>query len=353
MALTARLQPRDADLAARVMSTLALVAGVVTVVFAAVQPGKQGASVVSVLLTSAAAAAVVAVALLLRRMRNSSPWGWALFPFAAIGVIVFLDLFTGDASVSAQVFFLFPALYGGFTLRRGGAILVGGAAIAGDLVDVLTLLPARMAIVEAGYLIAAIATTVALLVVSGERQDALVTELRTQAAIDSLTGLVTRRVLDEAASSALSGAASEQGTGLILLDIDHFKRINDEHGHLAGDEVLVQVSRLLLNGSRAADTVSRMGGDEIAVLLAGCSVDGLRSRAEQIVDNVRACEFTSDAGVRLPITVSTGIAHLPTHGANLRALYAAADASLYDAKRCGRDRVGPMPDAVLPVRSAA
>jgi diguanylate cyclase (GGDEF)-like protein len=207
--------------------------------------------------------------------------------------------------------------------------------------------------VQAGYLVAAVATTVGLLVLSGERQDVLVAELRTQAAVDSLTGLVTRRVLDEAASSALSGAASEQGTGLILLDIDHFKRINDEHGHLAGDEVLVQVSKVLMDTSRASDTVSRMGGDEIAVLLAGCSVEGLRRRAEQILLDMRAGDFTADTGVPLSITVSIGIAHLPTHGSNLRALYGAADTSLYVAKRCGRDQVGPMPDAVLPVSSAA
>ena len=353
MGLLARLQPRDADLAARVLATLALVAGGVTVVFAAVQPGEQGATPVSLLLTVVSVAAVVAVALLLRRMRTNSSWVWAVFPFAAIGVIVFLDLFTSDATASAQVFFLFPALYGGFTLRRTGAILVGGGAIAGDLVDVLTLLPARIAVVQAGYVVAAVATTVALLVLSGERQDALVAELRTQAAVDSLTGLVTRRVLDEAASSALSGAASEKGTGLILLDIDNFKRVNDEHGHLAGDEVLVQVSQLLLQSSRDADTISRMGGDEIAVLLAGCSVDVLRQRAEQIVLAMRECPFTTEAGATLSITVSVGLAHLPTHGSNLRSLYGAADTSLYVAKRCGRDQVGPMPDAVLPVRSAA
>jgi diguanylate cyclase (GGDEF)-like protein len=353
MGLLARLQPRDADLAARVLATLALVAGGVTVVFAAVQPGKQGATSLSVLLTAFSAAAVVAVALLLRRMRSSSPWAWALFPFAAVSMIVFLDLFTGDATASAQVFFLFPALYGGFTLRRAGAVLVGSAAIIGDLVDVLTLLPVRLAIVQGGYLVAAVATTVALLVMSGERQDALVAELRTQAAVDSLTGLVTRRVLDEAASSALSGAASEQGTGLLLLDIDHFKRINDEHGHPAGDEVLVQVSKLLLQNSRASDTVSRMGGDEIAVLLAGCSVEALQQRAEQILLEMRGCPFTTEAGASLSLTVSIGIAHLPTHGSNLRSLYGAADTSLYIAKRAGRDQVGPMPDTVRPVRSAA
>ena len=91
------------------------------------------------------------VALLLRRMRNRGEWVWAIFPFVAIGAIVMLDLLTKDASVSAQIFFLFPALYGAFTLHRWGAIMVGGAAIAGDLTDVFALLPARMAVVQGGY----------------------------------------------------------------------------------------------------------------------------------------------------------------------------------------------------------
>ncbi len=264
-----------------------------------------------------------------------------------------LDLITSDSSVSAQIFFLFPALYAGFALRRVGAIMVASAAIVGDIIDVFTLLSPRIALVQAGYLIAAILTTIALLILSGERQDALVAELRTLAAIDSLTGLVTRRVFNEAASSALSGAASEQGTGLVLIDIDHFKQVNDVYGHLAGDEVLVQMSQLLLAGTRGGDTVSRMGGDEIAVLMTGCGVDVLRRRAEQIIADVRAHAFVTEAGATIPVTVSVGIAHLPTHGASLRGLYGAADTSLYVAKGCGRDQVGPMPDAVLPIRPAA
>ena len=192
-----------------------------------------------------------------------------------------------------------------------------------------------------------------MLIVAGERQDALVAELRRQAAVDPLTGLVTRRVFDEAATSALSGAASEQGTGLILLDIDHFKQVNDQFGHPAGDSVLVQVGQLLLRGTRDGDTISRLGGDEIAVLLAGCSIDTLRRRAEQILAGVRAHHFELDGAEPIALSVSIGLAHLPTHGDNLRALYGAADASLYVAKRAGRDQVGPLPDAFLPVRNAA
>jgi diguanylate cyclase (GGDEF)-like protein len=351
--LLARLQPRDADVAARVLSTLALVAGGVTVLFAAVAPRQQGATPASMGVTVFAALSVVAIALLLRRMRNRGAWVWAIFPFVGISVIVALDLITSDVSVSAQIFFIFPALYAGFALRRVGAILVGLAAVAGDLVDVFGLLPGRVAVVQAGYLVAAILTTMALLIVSGDRQDALVAELRALAAVDSLTGLVTRRVFNEAATSALSGAASANGTGLILIDIDHFKQVNDDYGHLAGDEVLVQLSQLLLAGTRATDTVSRMGGDEIAVLVSGCSVESLRHRADQVLTDVRCHVFATEGGVTVPVTVSMGIAHLPTHGSNLRALYGAADTSLYVAKGCGRDQVGPMPDAVLPIRPAA
>jgi diguanylate cyclase (GGDEF)-like protein len=353
MARLAFMQPRDADLAARVLSTLAAVAGGVTVLFATVAPSAQGATPASIAVTSATAMSVVIVALLLRRMRNRGEWVWAAFPFAAIGAIVMLDLLTHDASVSAQIFFLFPALYAAFTLRRWGAVVVGAAAVGGNLIDVFTQLPARIAIVQGGYLIAAIVTTMVLLVLSGERQDVLVDELRKQAAVDSLTGLVTRRVLDEAASSALSGAASGHGTGLILIDLDHYKRVNDDYGHLAGDEVLIQVSRLLLNGTRSGDTVSRMGGDEIAVLLAGCSVDVLKHRAEQIRQDIRTHPFDIEDGVVLSLSASLGVAHLPTHGMNLRGLYGAADASLYAAKRAGRDQVGPLPDAVIGVRPAA
>jgi diguanylate cyclase (GGDEF)-like protein len=286
-------------------------------------------------------------------MRKRGQWVWALFPFAAIGVVVLLDLLTSDASVSAQVFFLFPALYAGFSLPRCGAALVCGAAVTGDLVDVFAELPARVALVQGSYLLAAIMATTAVLIVSGERQDALVAELRRQAAVDPLTGLVTRRVFDEAANSALSGAGRAQGTGLILLDIDHFKRVNDDHGHPAGDAVLVQISQLLLRGTRDSDTISRMGGDEIAIVLAGCSLETLRRRADEIVTAVRAHEFVIDGDEPFQVSVSLGLAHLPTHGTNLRALYGAADASLYVAKRAGRDQVGPLPDAFLPFRPAA
>ena len=106
----------------------------------------------------------------------------------------------------------------------------------------------------------------------------------------------------------------------------------------------MQLADLLMLGVRPSDTVSRMGGDEIAILLAGCSVDAVMTRAEQILWEVRAHPFEVEPGLMLSVAVSIGVAHLPTHGADLRSLYGAADWSLYAAKRGGRNQIGPMPE---------
>jgi diguanylate cyclase (GGDEF)-like protein len=156
-------------------------------------------------------------------------------------------------------------------------------------------------------------------------------------------------VLDRAVASALGAAGTDGGTALLMMDVDNFKVINDVHGHPAGDAVLQELAGLLLRMNRRDDVISRMGGDEIAILLAGCSLATAHRRAEQVLLEVRTHLFDitahsmadrADAPTHLGITVSVGIAHLPTHAHDLRALYAAADASLYDAKKRGRDRIG-------------
>ena len=131
----------------------------------------------------------------------------------------------------------------------------------------------RPAWTDAVYVSAALLTTVGLLDRRRRSPGRLVAQLQRQAAIDPLTGLATRRVLDHAAQSALSGAASGEGTALILIDVDDFKSVNDRYGHPAGDEVLIQLAELLIDGCRDDDIVSRMGGDEIALLLPGCSAE--------------------------------------------------------------------------------
>src|SRR5262249_16983865 len=139
-----------------------------------------------------------------------------------------------------------------------------------------------------GYVAATVITMAAVLVHARNRQEALVEQLRRAAAIDPLTGLVTRRVLDEAAQAALSSSAIDDGTALILLDLDRFKSINDTYGHPVGDAVLVHVGDILAKETRADTVICRMGGDEIAVLLPGCSNEVAMRRAHELLDAVHA-----------------------------------------------------------------
>jgi diguanylate cyclase (GGDEF)-like protein len=150
---------------------------------------------------------------------------------------------------------------------------------------------------------------------------------------------VIRRVPDDALPSALSASATRRGTALILVDVDFFKAINDGHGHPVGDDALVQIAGVLTRAVRFGDAVvSRLGGDELAVLLPGCSADVAARRAEDLVDAVRRAPLPLLDGRLLPLSVSVGVAHAPQHDTELRALYAAADAALYQAKHGGRDR---------------
>jgi diguanylate cyclase (GGDEF)-like protein len=339
-ALLTWMRPRDPRLAARTVSALCAVGIVVTVVTV-----PMGANAGTDLDGWAIALAVVSMVLAAMMSAaawffdEASQWAWALCPFAAIIVIVLVDLATHDGSLSAQVFFFFPTVYGAAMLPRPGAILVTCASLAGELVVVFTQLPVREAVVSTIYVAAALVTTAVMLIRGQERQHELVLELAHLATIDPLTGLVTRRAFDEAAAAVLAHPEGDEGTSLVVIDVDRFKSVNDRYGHPAGDKVLVQLSELLVQASRRGDVVCRMGGDEIAMLLPRCTIEIALRRAEQIVELVRTQGFEVSVDDLIRVSISAGLAHVPTHGPDLRTLYAAADAALYDAKRGGRDRV--------------
>jgi diguanylate cyclase (GGDEF)-like protein len=342
-----RFVPRNKAVARLVLFTLTAVASGVTVVFSLVGPPSQSASEVWLTIVASAGLLILASALLIGR--RPMPWLWATYPFASIAAIALIDISTHDASVTAQVFFFFPAIYAGAQVGRFATVAICAAAVVADAVVTGTQLPIGTATAQVMFVAAALVTCAALLVHAGERTDALVAQLEQQAAVDPLTGLLTRRVLDRAVTSALGGAGTDGGTALVMMDIDNFKVINDVHGHPAGDAVLQELAALLMQMNRRDDVISRMGGDEIAILLAGCPLETARRRAEEILLEVRTHVFDisassmaarSDIPTHLDVSVSIGIAHLPTHAHDLRALYAAADASLYDAKKRGRDRIG-------------
>jgi len=135
------------------------------------------------------------------------------------------------------------------------------------------------------------------------------------------------------------------------VDVDQFKSINDAHGHPVGDDALVHLAGVLTTAVRSSDTViSRLGGDELAILLPGCSADVAARRAADLVEAVRRAPLPLPDGRLLPVSVSVGVAHAPEHARELRELYSAADAALYRAKLGGRDRhaVAPVPDVAAP-----
>ena len=156
---------------------------------------------------------------------------------------------------------------------------------------------------------------------------------------DGLTGLHNRRYFDERLRSELTFANRHRATlALLMLDIDHFKRINDEHGHQTGDTVLREIARRLSSAMRAEDVVARFGGEEFAII---CRSTG-ESEAKVLADRLRviiADEISTPNGSPLRVTVSIGIAVVPNAGITTELdLVNAADRALYWAKRSGRNR---------------
>jgi len=261
---------------------------------------------------------------------------------ALLGVLVCcgMNWITHDASAGAQAFLAFPVLWAGVNLRRSAVALVTVVAIAGDAVVLFHLEPVGDAVRDLSFFGAVLAVMAVMLVRSGETQERLVALLQSQASVDSLTGLVNRRVLDEALTSALSTRSAQAGTALVLVDVDSFKTINDQYGHPVGDDALVHIAGVLRSVVRPTDAVlSRMGGDELAVLLPECPADVAVRRATEVLDAVRAAPLVLTDGTLLALSVSVGVAHAPSHADGLEALYAAADTALYAAKRAGRGRV--------------
>lgn len=165
-------------------------------------------------------------------------------------------------------------------------------------------------------------------------------ELEHLAFHDALTGLPNRRLFDRTVR-AESAAARRRGTptSLIVVDLDHFKELNDTHGHPVGDEVLRQCGALLAGGVRISDTVARLGGEEFILLLPDTPVDGAAVLAEKLRGWIEATAFATESGT-VRMTASFGVAELTTkEGQDPVQGYAAADDALYRAKSRGRNRV--------------
>jgi diguanylate cyclase (GGDEF)-like protein len=181
-----------------------------------------------------------------------------------------------------------------------------------------------------------------------------VAEIR--AATDGLTGLPNKRAVTDALKRTFAQAATTQSPlALLLLDLDHFKQVNDQRGHPVGDQVLASVGATLRSTLRARDFAGRNGGEEFAILLPDTSVtDGL-----EIAERVRvAIAEISLPGSDVSVTASIGVAVFPAHASTPDRLERLADAALYLAKRQGRNRIelaetSPAPASPAPASPAA
>jgi diguanylate cyclase (GGDEF)-like protein len=166
-------------------------------------------------------------------------------------------------------------------------------------------------------------------------------ELRVLATTDFLTGLPNRREFMGRLEDEEGRLRRDIGAcaAVLLLDVDHFKRINDEHGHAAGDAVLRQLAGLMLDGQRKIDMLGRVGGEEFAILLPGTELDAAAVFAERLRLRVAGTPMRLDGGVSLTVTVSIGIAAMGGQHTGGDAALVRADQALYCAKRGGRNRV--------------
>jgi diguanylate cyclase (GGDEF)-like protein len=164
-------------------------------------------------------------------------------------------------------------------------------------------------------------------------------KLRDQANRDSLTGLFNRRYLEGTLERELARCRREGAPlSMLMIDIDHFKSVNDTHGHQAGDEVLRVFSQLLLENARAEDIVCRYGGEEFLLVLPKMPRDVARERAAQLL-NIFQEQTVTCGSLLLRTTISIGIATTPDHANTPDSLIHCADDALYRAKRAGRNRV--------------
>lgn len=164
-------------------------------------------------------------------------------------------------------------------------------------------------------------------------------ELHRRAITDDLTGLANRRELLSSLERAIASARrNRRPLALAMIDIDHFKRINDTHGHPAGDAVIRRIALLAVEVMRGQDTVGRLGGEEFAVVLPDCSTEAAMAACERLRQAVRETDLEMETGAQVFITLSTGVTVFERND-TAEAMIARADAALYAAKHGGRDQV--------------
>ena len=164
--------------------------------------------------------------------------------------------------------------------------------------------------------------------------------LRVQSIRNPLTGLLNRRYTEETLERELRRSMrTQESLGVLMIDVDHFKKFNDTFGHEAGNLVLRELAGVLKARTRASDVASRMGGEEMVVILPGPDLEASRIKAEILREGVSHLKLKHLGNLLGPVTISVGVASFPEHGQANDELFRAADTALYCAKHDGRNCV--------------
>ena len=196
-----------------------------------------------------------------------------------------------------------------------------------------------VALFSIAQMVNAVAATLGLLWIEVRRMEAA---LRRQASTDALTGIPNRRATVARFAAEMARASRHRRPfAMLVIDIDHFKQVNDRHGHGVGDAALQHVAAVLGSALRAVDAVGRIGGEEFVVLLGEEGDAGARAAAERLRETLAASPLRQGE-LTLTVTFSGGLALYPADGEDWDALFTVADGRLYRAKHGGRNRVeGP------------
>jgi diguanylate cyclase (GGDEF)-like protein len=250
-----------------------------------------------------------------------------------------------DGGITSPLAWLFPlsVMFTAAVHRPGTVVLSALASLGGYVVvagahGAIVAHPANVA-VQSGYLISlayAGALTAHYRWSDYDTRVEITKWLSSLADRDSLTGLLNHRAFHEQLAREVAQASRDrEPLAVLVVDADHFKKVNDEHGHLVGDEVLKAVAAAIVAETRAGDLCARIGGEEFCIALPRAT----RAEALDVAERIRVAVAALDAGA--PITVSIGLGLAPaTGGTSLpTAVLARADAALYEAKRHGRNQV--------------
>jgi two-component system, cell cycle response regulator len=261
-----------------------------------------------------------------------------LYAAAALGtLLISANLLLSDAAagLSGELLYVWLALYAAYFFPIRQAIVQLVLMGAGYLVVLVDAVPSQDAVASWITLVAVVVPVAVLLRAVRGGVSQLVQDLSAAARTDALTQLKNRLALDQEADAELDRARRDDlRLSIVVGDLDHFKTVNDELGHRAGDRALIRVARILTKHRRAQDTVGRTGGEEFTVLLPGAS----EHEAYLVAERIRTALATEFADDPVPLTFSFGVASFPDHGQTVDAVIEAADQALYAAKALGRNR---------------